>query len=76
MEETWRCFAAVGSGRNGERIIESKVTASFVIPLLELSAQQFTFTYQYEAGVPLRPQTQTLTMKNTTALPLVFSMHW
>mmetsp|Transcript_4036 Transcript_4036/g.9628 ORF Transcript_4036/g.9628 Transcript_4036/m.9628 type:complete len:4944 (+) Transcript_4036:104-14935(+) len=55
-------------------IFETMLVGEFVNPVLEFSTPALSFDYRFQLGVAAQPLSQTLLIKNVTALPLEVSM--
>ena len=75
VTETLSCRNTQGGGKSIKEVMVLHASASVAVPYVEFNKTSLGFTYSYEPGVPLVSQTQPLTMKNISALPLSFSMH-
>ena len=72
--ETLQCSSIVQGAKAGKVILEPKVTANFIEPLIEPSMPEMRFLYMYDEKVPIADQTQELTLTNVSPLALTLSL--
>jgi len=66
------CKSTVGKAQ--KTVLEMNITASVADPMLDFSSTSLDFVYSHQTNVPLMPQSQPLTLKNVSKLPLGFSL--
>jgi hypothetical protein len=72
VSEQLVCETKVGQEKNARIAFNTEIKADFINPLLEPSMPQMKFNYTYDPDVELVPQSQPLTLKNVSELPLTF----
>lgn len=72
VTEVLECIAKVAKDKGQKPIFRSEVSADFIHPLLEPSAPSLHFNYMHSNDIALASQTQPMTLRNVSKLPLFF----
>lgn len=72
--ETFVLESMIGNEKSYKPVITTKLQATFITPLLEVSVSNLQFEYTWGRDVPIITETKPLTLKNSSALPLVFTL--
>ena len=70
LEELFHCNSQVGNQKINKPIFETAISADFIAPLIEPSVPVVRFEYMSDETDEIQWQTQTLSLKNTSSLPL------
>eukprot|EP00505_MAST-04D_sp_SCG-Rhode-Island_P002661 Stramenopile-MAST_4_protein_2661 len=66
------CEIKQGKEKKGRPVLSCKCHGIFINPVLEPSAKQLSYVYTWRDGIPLATQTQPITLRNVSELPLEF----